>query len=71
MGKINYVANEMTIYDLVDGIKLKETYENGKLYISNKTNSPYEVYIPNEINSSTQVHAYMHGAAENNYQVNV
>ena len=27
MGKINYVANEMTIYDLVDGIKLKETYE--------------------------------------------
>ena len=69
MGKINYVANEMTIYDLVDGIKLKETYENGKLYISNKTNPPYEVYIPNEINSSTQVHAYMHGHADYASQV--
>ena len=52
-------------------LQLVDTYEYGKMYKSSDSNPPYMVYVPNGVNTSTQVHAYMHGAAENNYQVNV
>ena len=51
-------------------LQLVDTYEYGKMYKSSDSNPPYMVYVPNGVNTSTQVHAYMHGAAENNYQVN-
>ena len=52
-------------------LQLVNTFERGKMYKSSDSNPPYTVYVPNGVNASTQVHAYMHGAAENNYQVNV
>ena len=52
-------------------LQLVNTFEYGKMYKSSDSNPPYMVYVPNGVNASTQVHAYMHGAAENNYQVNV
>lgn len=51
-------------------LQLVDTYEHGKMYKSSDSNPPYMVYVPNGVNASTQVHAYMHGAANNSTDVN-
>ena len=50
-------------------LQLVDTYENGKMYKSSDSNPPYMVYVPNGVNTSTQVHAYMHGHADYASQV--
>ena len=52
-------------------LQLIDTYEHGKMYKSTDSNTPYMVYVPNGVNASTQVHAYMHGAANNSTDVNI
>ena len=52
-------------------LQLIDTYEHGKMYKSTYSNTPYMVYVPNGVNASTQVHAYMHGAANNSTDVNI
>ena len=54
----------------MNNMELMSVYENGKMYKNNSSNPPYIVYVPNGVNSSTQVHAYMHGAANNSSDVN-
>lgn len=51
-------------------LQLVDTYEYGKMYKSSYSNPPYMVYVPDGVNASTQVHAYMHGAAKNSIDVN-
>lgn len=52
-------------------LQLIDIYEHGKMYKSTVSNTPYMVYVPNGVNASTQVHAYMHGAANNSTDVNI
>ena len=65
---VNNSVEKTSVLDLLDGMQVKETYEDGTLYELTAAGRDgigesycYRIYVPNNYNENTPVHAFMHG----------
>ena len=66
---MNNSVEKTSVLDLLDGMQVKETFENGTLYEFTKAAADkmnytycYQIYVPNNYNENTPVHTFVHGA---------
>ena len=65
---MNNSVEKTSVLDLLDGMQVKETYEDGTLYELTAAGRDgigdaycYQIYVPNSYDENTPVHAFMHG----------